>query len=196
MSGAGLELPSTRSLVSTFLRSVIGGERQVRAYYDEPEEHVVAVVEASRTPHPTLATFATASLHAVPNLMDGRDVRVELLMVGPVRMAEAANIVATSAFRVLKEGWLAAPGVVYPNAVREYVPDTTVPHVMWSEPIEFQGLSTISVDTLGHQVHVLQAVPLAEAERTFLVEHGFDALAARLASAEAEHFDFWRASIC
>jgi antitoxin YqcF len=130
------QLPPTRRAVSDFFRSALGGDAHVRAYYDEPERYVVSVVEAAHTPSPTLATYATASLHAVPNVMDGHDIRVELLMVAKEGEDAAANVVATAAFCVIKNGWLAAPGVVFPNAVREYLPETTVPHLMWTEPFE------------------------------------------------------------
>lgn len=189
-------LPPTRRAVSDFFRSALGGDAHVRAYYDEPEPYVVAIVEAAHTPSPTLATYATASLHAVPNVMDGHDIRVELLMVAKEGEDAAANVVATAAFCVIKDGWLAAPGVVFPNAVREYFPGTTVPHLMWTEPFDFADLSTIRVDGMDENVHVLQGVPLTEPERALLHEHGFDALSSRLESAEAQHFDLYRESVC
>jgi hypothetical protein len=158
------QLPPTRRAVSDVLRSALGGDAHVRAYYDQHDRFVVAVLEAAHTPSPSLATYATASLHAVPNEMDGQDIRVELLMVAQEGEDAAANVVATAAFCVIKDGWLAAPGVVFPNAVREYFPETTVPHLMWTEPFDFADLSTITVDGMDATVHVLQAVPLTEAE--------------------------------
>jgi hypothetical protein len=188
--------PPTRRAVSDFLKSTLGGESQVRAYYDEAERHVVAVVESAGTPDPALSTYVTASLHAVSNTMNGRDIRVELLMVVPEAEDRAGNIVATAAFCVMKDGWLAAPGVVFPEAVREYVPDTTVPHLMWVEPFDFPDLSSITLDGVDPDVHVLQAVPLTEPERVLLHGGGFETLAKRLESAEASHFDLHRESVC
>ena len=196
MSTSKPQLPATRRAVSEFFESALGGDSQVRAYYDEWEEYVVAVVEALHTPSRTLSTYVTASLHAAPKVMDGRDIRVELLMVAPQGEGSAANIVATAVFCVIKDGWLAAPGVVFPDAVREYLPDTTVPHLMWTEPFDFTDLGTIAVDGLVENLHVLQAVPLTERERDFLLEPGFDALSSRLESAEARHFDLYRVSVC
>jgi hypothetical protein len=96
----------------------------------------------------------------------------------------------------MKDGWLAAPGVVFPNAIREYFPDTTVPHVMWSEPFDFEGLGTVTVDGVDHDVHALQGVPLSDGEHDLLLRRGFDVLESRLASANVAHFDFHRASVC
>ncbi len=106
-------LPPTRRAVSTALQARLRGESQVRAYYGDNEQNVVAIVEAEGSPHPALVTYMTASLHAVENWLDGRDVRVELMIVGPRGVPELGNVVATSAFNVSKDGWLAAPGVVF-----------------------------------------------------------------------------------
>ena len=189
-------MPETRPAVSRYLRSVLGGESVTRAYYDESERHAIAVVEAAGTPSTMLITFATASLHASPNNMDGRDIRVELLIVAPKDSIAAANVLATAGFFVMKDRWLAAPGVVFVDAVREYFPNTTVPHLMWTEPFDFDGLSTMHVDGVDQDVHMLQAVPLAESERLFLIENGFDALSSRLEAVEAPHYDFFRDPVC
>jgi hypothetical protein len=173
----------------------MGGDASVHAFYDATEDNVVAVVTAAGTPSPSLTTVSTASLHAVANLLEGDDIRVELLMVTDSGRGEAANIVATAAFCVIKDDWLAAPGVVFTGAVAEYYPDSTTPHLMWTEPFDFPELSTAHVDGVEHDVHWLQGVPLTERERVFLVESGFDALSDRLEAADAPYFDLGRASV-
>jgi antitoxin YqcF len=186
--------PTTRSM-SDFLKARFGPESAAYAYYDESERHVVAVVEAVGVPHPELTTFSTASLHAAPNMLEAREIRVELLIVGRRDRPSLANVVATAAFYVMKDGWLAAPGVVFPNAISEYIPDVTVPHLMWTEPFDFGDLGTVEVPDLSADVHVLQGVPITEAEREFVLREGFDALSDALVSADAEHFDLQRASV-
>lgn len=187
--------PPTTRRMSDFLKARFGPESATYAYYDDSERHVVAVVEAPGVPHPELTTFATASLHAAPNVLEARDIRVELLIVGSRDRPELANVVATAAFFVLKDGWLAAPGVVFPNAISEYVPDATVPHLMWTEPFDFGDLGTVAIPDLTAEVHLLQAVPITDAEREFVLREGFDALSRALVSADAEHFDLYRASV-
>lgn len=189
-------MPESRPAVSNALREAIGGSSRTYAHYDADEQHAVAVVEAVGTPHPRLTTYATASLHAFPNPLEGQDIRVELLMTAANEWPDAANMVATAAFCVMKDGWLAAPGVVFPNIVREYISSTTVPHVMWQEPSSFEGLSPMLVPGLDHQVHVLQAVPIAESEWQFLRDAGFLEFTERLAAAGVRHHDLLRESVC
>ena len=187
-------LPETRPLVSRFLKERLGGDTSTRAYYDEREEHAVAVVEAVGAPAPSLSTFSTASLHVVENRLEGDDIRVELMMTVLREGAVAGNIVATSAFNVMKSGWLAAPGVVFPDVVREYSPTTTTPHVMWTEPFAFDDLSTVTLDGIALDIHWLQGVPLTDREVDFLRSDGYDAMSARLESQDAEYFDLGRPS--
>jgi hypothetical protein len=131
MSERSRSLPPTRPVVSRHAGVVIGGDSNVHAFYDESEETVVAIVTCSGSPSPQLSTWSTASLHVVPNLLEGEDIRVELLLVAESKYEEAANVLATAAFTVMKDGWLAAPGVVFPGAVAEYCPRATTPHLMW-----------------------------------------------------------------
>jgi len=188
-------LPVTRKVVSRHAGKVLGGESSVHAFYDESEDNVVAIVTCSGTPSGRLTAVSTASLHVTPNLLEDDDIRIELLLVTDSRYDEAANVLATSAFDVVKDGWLAAPGVVFPNAVGEYHRDATTPHLMWTEPFDFPELSTVHLDGLEHDVHWLQGVPLTERERAFMVDSGFDALSDRLEAAAAPYHDLSRQSV-
>jgi hypothetical protein len=190
------ELPPTARTVANHLKPRLGERTQALAYYDVGERNVVAVVQAVGSPHETLTTYSTASLHTTANQLDEADIRVELLMVGRKEDEEVANVVATSAFCVMKDGWLAAPGVVFPTAVSEYFPSTTVPHVMWTEPFDFDGLSAFTVPGVERDLHALQGVPLSEAEYRFLLDNGFYALHELLIQAGVLHFDLFRASAC
>lgn len=185
--------PESAKTVARHVRGVLGGDSVVEIFYDEKEQNSVFVASAVDSPMPGWTTCTTVSLHLVPNLLDGKDLRVELMATARTEDTALANVVATAAFFVAKNGWLAAPGVVFPDQVREYFPDTTTPHLMWSEPVNHPELSTVELAGAG-SVHWLLAVPLTEEERLFLAEHGYFELEERLSAAEAEYFDLWRSS--
>ena len=103
-------------------------------------------------------------------------------------------MLASAAFCVLKDGWLAAPGVVFPGLVAEYLPTTTTPHLMWGEPQPWPDLAAAPVDGLG-DLHWLLAVPISDAEKEYLEARGYDALDEKLGAAQAEFFDLWRPSV-
>ena len=66
------------------------------------------------------ATYSTIGLHEAPNLLDGKDIRVEVAGVADTAVVEFANLLATAAFYVIKDSWLCAPGVVFPGLVSDY----------------------------------------------------------------------------
>lgn len=189
------KIPESRKSVSDFLRERLGGVTSVHAYYDADESHVVAVVDADGSPDATLQACATASLHAYPNELEGQDIRVEFLLVGSSGSPEIAEIVATSAFFVIKDHWLAAPGVVFPGMVLEHVPTTTTPNLMWQEPFDFDDMGTVEISGVAPAVHLLQGVPLSDPEVSYLREFGFDALTSLLEEKKVDHFDLFRASV-
>ncbi|GAA1811995.1 hypothetical protein GCM10009812_00950 [Nocardioides marinus] len=188
-------LPPTRRAVSTALQARLRGESQVRAYYGDNEQNVVAIVEAEGSPHPDLVTYMTASLHAVENWLDGRDIRVELMIVGPRDVPELGNVVATSAFNVSKDGWLAAPGVVFPHLVVDYLPTASTKHIMWVEPFDYDGLTPLAVEGVAQDLHPLQGVPITDSEWDLLRRQGFFELERALESGGVAHYDLFRPSV-
>jgi hypothetical protein len=103
-------------------------------------------------------------------------------------------VLATSAFNVIKDGWLAAPGVVFPGLLKEYGLSETLEHVLWVEPFAYEQLSDVDLGE-GIHAHWLLAVPISEEERRFLVAEGYDALEKRFADAELEYFNLERPSL-
>lgn len=188
------ELPPTRRAVSSALVTTLGGRTEVRAYYDDRRENVVAVVEAQGVPRESLNTSATASIHGSQNLLDAVNVPVELLMVGQLPTETLGNIVATSGFCVAKDRWLAAPGVVFPDVVAQYCPNSRLPHLIWTEPFDYPHLSTLSVSGVG-DIHVLQGLPISEAEYRFVANMGYDALERRFEIDDVRYYDLDRPSV-
>jgi hypothetical protein len=166
----------------------------VCSYGDRDEVTWTFIFVSEGSPEQGWTTCSTVQLHRHTNLLEDRDVRVELMARARESDRLIANVVATAAFNVMKDGWLAAPGVVFPDLVAEYFVDTTTPHVMWADPFSDPELRTVEISGVG-TVHWLLAVPLSAAEVEFLHEHGYDALEERLGAAGAEYFDLWRESV-
>ena len=179
--------------VAQIAADAVGGDASVHSYRTDDEQTSISVLTCTSAPGDGWMTCSTVNLHVVSNLLDGVDVRVELMVSGRQEDEAVASLVATSAFFVMANGWLAAPGVVFPRLVAEYFPMTSTPHLMWVEPFPYPELSTVQIDGLG-AVHWLMGVPISEDERGLLLERGFDTLDARLNEANVEYYDFWRPS--
>lgn len=175
------------------LSAMIDGKGRVHEYWDAGEQNSVAVATFEEQPQAGLTTFSTVTMHQVHNDLDGKDIRVELLGVTEAGSDDFANVLSTAGFTMAKDGWLAAPGVVFPDLVKQYFPNTTTPHVMWTEPFVWEDLSTVEVEETG-SVHWLMGLPLTDAEVELLHDQGRDALEDALEAADVAWFDLGRAS--
>lgn len=175
------------------LSKLIDGKGRVHEYWDAGEQNSVAVASFEETPQAGLVTFSTVTMHQVHNDLDGKDIRVELLGVTEAGSEVMANVLSSAGITMAKDGWLVAPGVVFPDVVTRYLPDTTTPHVMWTEPFVREELSTVEVEGAG-SVHWLMGLPLTDAEVELLHDKGRDALEEALEAADVAWFDLGRAS--
>ncbi len=169
--------------------TAIGGTPSVVRYYDEDESHHIDIMRCSGAPHSGWDTYSTLGLSDYQNLLDGRHVPVELAAVGRARDEALANALATAAFNVLKEGWLAAPGVVFPNLMADYGLSASLPHVVWMPPTPWPPLAALPVG--DGIVHWLLAVPLAETEVAVLHSRGYEYFESTIAD-DVAYYDLER----
>lgn len=185
------EISESRRAVAKAAAAAFGGQPHVDRFYDDDESHAIDILSCVDQPFEGLVSYSTVGLHESPNLLDGNDIRVELAGVAPAGVEAFPNLLATAAFNVMKDGWLAAPGVVYPELVTEYELSSTLDHVMFTEPYVWEELGPVTVaDNL--KVHWLLALPIAESERQLLHDAGYDALDEALEAGEANYADLNR----
>ncbi len=185
------EINDDRRVVARAAAAAFGGQPRVDRFYDEDESHAIDILSCVDQPFEGLISYSTVGLHESPNVLDGTDIRVELAGVAPVGEESFANLLATAAFNVMKDGWLAAPGVVYPELVTEYELSSTLDHIMFTEPYVWEELGPVTVAD-GLEVHWLLVLPISESERQLLHDQGYDALDQALETGEANYADLNR----
>ena len=74
---------------------------------------------------------------------------------------------------MIKDNWLAAPGVVFPELVDEYELSPALRHLLWVPPFPWEALAEVGVEE-GLAVHWLVALPISDSERRYLEVDGFD----------------------
>lgn len=190
-----MSVNETAKLVAKRARAVIGGSSDhIHRFYDEGEKNSLFILTSEDAPDPGFSTFSTVNLHESVNQLDGKHVPVELALVGESSLDWLANVVATAGFFVKKDGWLAAPGVVFPDLIAEYSPGGALPHVMWVPPFPWDSLSGVALEE-GLKVHWLLGVPISSAERDFLEQKGFDELEDLFVREKMDYFDLSRRSV-
>ena len=170
------------------------GRPRVLQMLDAQEKHSVDVMTIADAPARGLSTFSTVTLHETVNLLDGEDLRVELLAVAMSDVDCVDNLLAHAALNVLKDAWLAAPGVVYPGLVAEYDLSDSLPHLLLTAPIPFPDLGSLEVPGLP-PVHWLLCMAISESERLYLIDKGLDAFEQLLEQADADYWSFNRPAV-
>lgn len=161
------EIPSAHKEWATLLRARFGGQCKVTAYDDDPKQHRIHLF-TSRTEDGVVA--ATAGLMDIGmRFASGAELRSEIIMDQRGHDARLANILATMAFYVIKDGWKMAPGTVFEEMVRMYIPETKLPHIVFVAPWQFQDLGRVTLS--DRTIFPLVAVPISEAEAELARAH-------------------------
>jgi hypothetical protein len=130
--------PESERVVARAAVQAFGGRRAGHRYYDEDESHAVDIVQCDGTPSSEQTTYSTVSLHRYPNILDAQDVRTEFAGVAESDVELFPNALSSAAFFVIKDGWLAAPGVVFPGILTGYSMGTRMEHVLWYPPFPLE----------------------------------------------------------
>lgn len=178
------------------------GAARYEEFTDRSGEHSLDVLTCPDAPARGLHTVTTLTLHRSPNVLGAgtpqeTDVRVELVTVlAADDPALVTALLVASAFAMVGEPWPVEAGTVFPDVVAGLVDADGrsgggAEHLVFTAPGTFPRLDRYRL-TPALDVHWLQAVPIHESERRFLLERGLDALEDALAAAEAEFHDVRR----
>lgn len=181
--------PTTHVAWVKHLRARVPGDRlRVHAHHDEDERTSIDVFTSEN---------ADGVVAATVGLMDHtRPIATEVLVDARGPRCDAANLAATIAFFVMKDGWRVAPGVTFADLVGWYAPDLRVKHVLFVTPFQLPDGSLTRVDLAGGTtVHPLLAVPITEEERAFVILRGADALEDRWEQSSTDVLDWTRAGV-
>lgn len=183
---------NTSREVLEVLIDTIGTEPRIWRTMDADEKTSVMVASFDDQPERGWTAYSTFSLQDAPNVLNGHDIRVEVLGVAGPRFTWFKDLLGTIGFFVIKDHWVAAPGIVFPRLVsRYYDPQTRFPHVYFSQPQQWDELGEVTLDD-GRAVHWLLAVPISDGEYAYLREHGDDAFETLLEEKQVDYFDLER----
>jgi hypothetical protein len=174
--------------------AVIGGTAQVHEYWNDGDRNRIAILSVQDQPAKGWATYSTVGLHRAPNILDDRDVRVEMIGMAAGAVEAFPNVIASAAFFVIKNHWLCAPGVIFPDVLDGYEVSKTLRHLVWATPFPWPALNGFSTSS-GLDVHWLLAIPISDSERALIVENGFDRFEDLMERRDVPYFDLERIPI-
>ncbi len=195
MTGPGRDSVTESSIkVARVAAANFGGEVRVNRYYDQGKVNSIDILDCVDRPVLSLTTYSTVTLHGTVNVLEGADVRVELLGVAASSASRFPNMLCQAALCVIKQHWLCAPGVIFPGLLTEYSLSNTLPHLMWISPFLWDELGEAEIFP-DFRVHWLMALPISDEEREFVAENGFNEFEKVLEDADVEYYDLGRRSL-
>lgn len=182
--------------VATHALQAFGGTPRVRRYHHDTEALTVDVLRCNDRPWEGVTSYSTIGLSDHPMLKDGEEFPTRLELAGACATVKHLfpNILASAAFCIIRTAKLYYPGSVLLGYVREYYPSTSVPHLYLTAPFLWEtSLTTLDCGT--KKVSWLLAVPISDAEYTYLNMHGDDALEDLFEKHQIDIFDLARPSV-
>lgn len=168
--------PSRYKAWVSHLQDSTVGQWSVTNYHDDTKSHSILIFNSIDAEGALLSTVGLMDVNI--SAIADKELRTEILLDhrGRGRARHDANVLATIAFYVLKNGWRPSPGVVFEEMVTFYLPETTLPHVLFIPPYQWND-SRMTRATAGEFViHPLLAVPISESERLIVSSHGYERL--------------------
>lgn len=174
-----------------------GGKPKVYAYWDDAHKHSVDILSVADQPDQGVTSYATLGLsqHSIGLSVGDRPLRVELLGACWTESEVFANILSTCAFNVINSGHRCAPGIIFPDVVSIYLPDSSMAHILFVSPFLWGDGIPETLDFSDRKVTWLQAVPISEAERAYAEENGADALESLFEQHQIDVYDLNRDSV-
>lgn len=193
--------PENKALAK-YVLNIFGGTPNVKEYLDEEEKLSIDLLSCPYTDPDTeeklkeVTYYCTLGLSDYPMHQDGKEFAVRLEIVGACYkdVKWFPNTLATSAFYVIKKGWLCRPGVVLSNIVHMYEPTSKLQHLYFTAPFLWENeLKTIQLET--KKVSWLMAIPITDSEYKYLQQYGDEKFEELLQENEIDICDIERESI-
>jgi hypothetical protein len=168
----------------------VGGEVAVHEYLDESEETAIDVLVSTTDEGIVATTIGLMEFDQSEN--DDIALRTELIMDQRGHDERIGNILSMLAFYVMKDGWKAAPGTVFLDMVSEYIPDTKLPHIMFTPAFQWDDMTEVELGNTT--IYPLLAVPISGAESKLAEQNEGEDLENLWAEKNVDVFDWNRDS--
>jgi len=185
-----------------FLRTHLGDDWSVLDYYNEDRSASIPIVSIEAPGAFVAATIGLMDINQAKR--QGSDLRAEFVAGSRVIDEKVCNVLSTAAFFVLQQKWQAGPGTIFETLVSMYRPETKLPHLYFTAPMERDDWGSnaqpLAWDEWGNVqlsdrvLHPLLAVPVSEAEANLVSESSGRELEALWKQNGTDIFDWDRAS--
>jgi hypothetical protein len=148
-------------------------ELKVFSYQNDARTHHIDIARGHNAHGVVAATIG------VMDCSQGQDPSVpiftEILMDWHGGNEAIDSVLSAIAFCMLRDGWKAAPGVVFQNVIEMFLPGLEVKHVLFYPPMQW-GDAMDSVPLGTKVIHPLLAIPITQQENELIRASGLGVL--------------------
>lgn len=181
--------------IAKHIAGVFGGTPKVRRHYTDDESSFIDVMTCADVPQSGVSSFSTLGLARYPLLREGVELPTRIEIVGAIEstVTDFDSAIATAAFYIARSKWFCAPGVIFPDIVRDYGISTTLEHFFFTDPFLWEALSSKNFGDV--KVSWLLAIPISEQEREYAKRTSSGELEKLFQSHQIDIFDKDRPSV-
>lgn len=197
MNSSAQRITDDNKRVANHAAKSFGGKPSVSRFHHENAPLHVDVLECKDKPSRGVTSYSTIGLSDfVMKREDGTEFPTRLELAGACASSaeKFPNVIASLAFRIMRNRELVYPGLSFHGFVEEYSAKTTVPHVFVTAPFLWES-TLVNVQCDGKNVSWLLVVPVSDAEIKLLEMKGDDALETLFEKAQIDIFDLTRDSV-
>ena len=176
---------------------IMGGEGRpmVQAFHDDHRLRSVDILTTFSSPETGLKSISSIGLSDfVLRHAEGQELetRVELCACAEQDALHWDNVVASTAFAIMRDRTAVRPGSVIPDILQDYFPSTRMPHVYLVPPFFWNDARFPGLQFPPVAIDWLQCIAIHESERRLVERIGSDAFDDRLQQQEMDVLDMHR----
>ncbi|MCU1125810.1 suppressor of fused domain protein [Stenotrophomonas maltophilia] len=175
-----------------------GGRPKVQAFHDDHRQRSVDILTTFSSPEAGLKSIASIGLSDfVLRRAEGHELetRVELCACAEQDALHWDNVVASTAFAIMRDRAAVQPGSVIPNILQDYFPSTRMPHVYLVPPFFWNDARFPGLQFPPVAINWLQCIAIHESERQLVERIGSDAFDDLLQQQEMDVVGMHRAPV-
>ena len=179
--------------IANYALSFIQGKPEVFEYHNDDKSASIDIMFCTDENNSELVTLSTIGLcnADIGQEVDGKALRVELIILGDRNEDICAEILATAAFNVQQEQYCSF-GLVLEDTITPYLADANVKHLVLMHPVFWDGYKYLELDDTI--VAWLLAVPITEEEKIYIDKNGIEKFDELIVKSQVDLTDFYRSS--
>jgi hypothetical protein len=168
---------------------ILGISPKIVKYGDEKSDSEIRILSCPDPIDEDVMFFSTIGLSEIIKNKNS----TEIFFTSYTSFSKAANILSTTAFFIINNGWIASDGAVFETLIEMYYPNKEMKHLYFTMPYLWEDkLEDFSVE--NKKVNFLLAIPISDKELAFKNKYGFEKFENLFQEKEVDIFDLDRKS--